>query len=128
MDLYVDIASLTALIVFIILAIYAISSLSKVNSLLVDLKPKIEKSLDGLEELKDKSIESMTNADETSKNFASLAKTVENQVEEIEGIIKPYKQLANDVYSKVYRPINNSAVIVSAINKAVSTFTERLRR
>ncbi|MFA6570362.1 MAG: DUF948 domain-containing protein [Bacteroidota bacterium] len=122
MDIALTSVAIAALIVFIILAIYAIVSLSSLKRLFEDTSSAMGKISKDVDELKNKMIVSLNLMDETTKQIAETTKCIEDDFNEVFDIFKPFKSLANELYYKIAPPILQAVNYVSATQKAISVF------
>ncbi|TAL71129.1 MAG: hypothetical protein EPN82_00500 [Bacteroidetes bacterium] len=126
MDLILQIISLIALIAFIVLAIYAVFSLISFRKLSDDAAHSLNMLTRDVNELKVKLIDSLENLDNTAKLIGTSTQKMEEDVNSVTGILKPFNKLASDVYDKISPPIIQTATLISAISKAISVFASVL--
>ncbi|MBI5326063.1 MAG: DUF948 domain-containing protein [Ignavibacteriae bacterium] len=126
MDLALQIISLIALIAFIILAVYAVTSLISMRKLSDDATRSLDMLTKDVRELKEKLIESLENLDDTAKLIGISTQKMEEDVNSVTSILKPFNKLAADVYNKISPPIIQTATLISAISKAISVFANVL--
>lgn len=79
-----------------------------------------------INELKNKSIESMEYLDETNKSTKILIDGINNTANDIRNTIKPYEDLANNTYEKIAPPIKSIASFVSAMTKGINAFRNKM--
>jgi len=103
------------------------SSIKTLDSM-SDLKPLVEESLHKMNELQTKSIETLSNTDETFISAKQVMDNVNSKIEKIDHIIEPFELLAKNFYSKVAEPITNTGKVVSAIFKAANMFASKMRQ
>ncbi|OGU11936.1 MAG: hypothetical protein A2X61_13520 [Ignavibacteria bacterium GWB2_35_12] len=126
MDLALQIISLIALVAFIVLTVYAVISLNSMRKLSDDAARSLNTMTRDINELKVKLIESLENLDNTAIQIGSSTQRLEEDVNSVTGIFKPFNKLATDVYNKISPPIIQSATIISAISKAINVFANVL--
>lgn len=126
MDLALQIISLIALVAFIVLTVYAVISLNSMRQLSDDATRSLNMMTRDINELKIKLIESLENIDNTSKQIGSTTQKLEEDINSVTGMLKPFNKLATDVYDKISPPIIQSATLISAISKAISVFASVL--
>lgn len=93
---------------------------------LSDLKNKSTKSFEAVAELRGEAILLMKDASETLQEFKSTARSIENQMDAVSGMIKPFSNLSGFVFKKIEPPIRDTANVVGAFSKAVSVFSHML--
>jgi len=139
MDLTLKIITLIALITFIILSVFAINSLisaskliKEINNTLQDLSKDLIKTLNKLSsdfnELKHKSESSLNLLDGLSKELTVSAQTFNKNTQGLTKTISNYTGLFDKVHERIAPPINEVAVYISAIAKAITTFSGILSR
>jgi len=126
MDLTIQIISLVALVAFIVLTVYAVISLNSMRKLSDDATKSLFMLTRDINELKLKLIESLENLDTTAKQISLSTQLMEEDVNSVTSMFKPFNELANVVYDKISPPIIQTATLISAISKAVNVFTNLL--
>lgn len=79
-----------------------------------------------LKEVKQKSIDTMDQWNETSKKANDLIDNVSNGTKRIISTIEPYERLVDRSYHKIAPPIEKATTMVSALSKALQAFGNRL--
>ncbi len=79
-----------------------------------------------LKEIKQKSIYTMEQWNETSKKTNDLIDNVNNGTKRIISTIEPYERLVDRSYNKIAPPIDKATSVISALSKAVSVFSSKL--
>ncbi len=137
MDQTIQILSIIALATFVVLAFVLTSSVkSFISSLdlrlaqmqkdISKMEERMSKSLDGIDEMTKQTTISLSQSSEPIKNIGDLAKNINEQVEQISGVVKPFTGLAGDFYKKVERPVLNTGIVVSAVQKALVAFLSKI--
>ncbi|MFC2131383.1 hypothetical protein ACFLSQ_08100 [Bacteroidota bacterium] len=139
MDIALKIVALSALITFMLLAVFAMISLvsavksmrevnTTINNLSKDLGKSIEDISNNLENIKTKLSESLDSFDITAKQITATSKALEEGTKGISGTISLYSNLFNKIHSKIANPISDVAVYISAAAKAFTTFSKIMTR
>lgn len=126
MDLTIQIISLIALVAFIVLTVYVVISLNSMRKLSDDATKSLFMLTKDINEIKFKLIESLENIDNTAKQISLSTQLMEEDVNSVTSMFKPFNELANVVYDKISPPIIQTATLISAISKAVNVFTNLL--
>jgi len=79
-----------------------------------------------LKEVKQKSIYTMEQWNETSKKTNDLIDNVNQGTKRIISTIEPYERLVDRSYQKIAPPIDKATSVISALSKAVSVFSSKL--
>lgn len=79
-----------------------------------------------LKEVKQKSIYTMEQWNETSKKTNDLIDNVNQGTKRIISTIEPYERLVDRSYHKIAPPIDKATSVISALSKAVSVFSSKL--
>jgi methyl-accepting chemotaxis protein len=137
MDQTIQILSIVALGAFIILAFVLTSSIKSFLSSL-DLRigqmqkdmgkmeERLTKSLDGIDKMTEETTISLSESREPIKNIGDLAKNINDQVDDIGKVVRPFAGLADDFYKKIERPILNTGIVISAVQKAMLAFLSKM--
>ena len=134
MDLAIQIFAIAALIAFILLSIFAIVSLvgalrnmREVTQTIENLSKQLDVSLrhirDDFDQITNRLGQSLDNFDSASRQIATTTKSLQEGTEGIIKTVSSYTGLFNRLYDKISLPINEAILYVSAIGKAVTTFT-----
>ena len=95
---------------------------------LADLKNKSTKSFEAITELRGEAITLMKDAGVTLREFTSTAHSIENQVNAVSDIVKPFSNLSYYVYRKIEPPIRDTANVIGAFSKAATVFSSMIFR
>lgn len=79
-----------------------------------------------LKEVKQKSIYTMEQWNETSKKTNDLIDNVNQGTKRIISTIEPYERLVDRSYHKIAPPIDKATSVISALSKAISVFSSKL--
>jgi len=91
-----------------------------------EFKNEAKEKLDEISSMRPLAIELMENSNKAILDFDLMVTKLDAKVDRIESVIEPYERLAKNTYDKVAPPINNTANLISASAKAVSTFINRM--
>ncbi|MCX7880584.1 MAG: DUF948 domain-containing protein [Ignavibacteria bacterium] len=138
-DLILKISSvfvLVALAVLIIFLIFYLSSLNKlVNSAVEEIlifSKSIESTLKkitlDIEELKGKAETTLGSFNDTSVQIKKSFQNIDEKLNEINGIFKPFSELSRYVYDRVAIPLQTSARLISGASKAINIFFDILSK
>jgi uncharacterized protein YoxC len=133
----IRIASLVALIAFIVLAVYLVFTLKSVTRIIQDVKNIIDRlstdlsstmlKLTGdIDQLKTEAIQTLDSIEKATDEVTQTIKKVEGEFESLTATIKPFQDLALRVYGKISAPVDQASSVVAAATKAVSAFTSVL--
>ncbi len=153
-DIMLKITALAALLSITLLAFMAMSTLSKFNksfNTIIDniknvtndlssAKDKIIELVDGLNllredlskkmveitDLKNSTQESLQHFNEMSVKVKNTSEKVEERMDQITGIFKPFEILVESVYDKIAQPVNQSAHFIGAAVKAIGVFVSKV--
>jgi len=95
---------------------------------LFQLQKDSKKSFDFLDNLKNEAGDLVRNTNETLIAVKNAANTIDRQASNIESFVKPLTHLSGLVVNKIAPPITYTATAISAAGKAVSVFSEFLKR
>jgi uncharacterized protein YoxC len=123
MELTLQIAALASVVAFIILVIYAVSSLKSMSRMIDNAVKSLDKLTSDFTELKDKTIISLGTIDITAKQITTATQKIEEGANSIIAVAAPFQRLADNVYYKIAPPIIHLVTLISAVTKAVSVFT-----
>lgn len=98
------------------------TSLASVDEFKNEAKEKLEE----ISAMRPLAIELLENSNKAILDFDVMVNKLDAKVDRIESVIEPYERLAKNTYEKVAPPINNTANLISASAKAVSTFINRM--
>jgi len=128
MDILLEILASLALVAFVILTIYAMVSLRALVRVMNDSRNSLAQITSDISQLKDKLVVSLDNIDKATLDMEGTINRLENHVNTILGSVDPFVKLSQYVYQKVAPPITTSALLISGISKAVTTFVNLLSK
>ncbi|MFH1051721.1 MAG: DUF948 domain-containing protein [bacterium] len=137
MDLALKIFAIAALIAFILLSIFAIVSLIGALKNLREVTQSIEKFAQQLDvslnrisndfgEIKVRLSHSLDNFDSASEQITSATKSLQDGTQGVLKTVSSFTGLFDRLYDKIVIPVNEVTLYVSAIGKAVTTFSKFL--
>lgn len=138
MELWVQVATVIALLSFAALCLYGIFTLKDIRGSLV-LVQNIGKSLEQLpaemKEIRLRLLGTLKNLEETSKNAAMITHKIHNDLDstdgifaEIEALTRQIRKVREYIQTGVLQPLGSIAITLSALGKGSEAFVETLRK
>ncbi len=139
LDIFVKSAGIILLISLTILVIYLIFYFNSLNKIfkstteqIFQLSRSIQESLSdiskNIDSLKNKMEQTLGNLDSASIQIRKSFENINEKVDAIESIYKPFKELSYYVYQRVAPPLQTTSRVVSGIAKGINVFVDFLSK
>ena len=130
---YILIGLFIVISVVIIVFIFKLSKfLSDTTSSLDHLSKELSETLRDLSsdinDMKNKMITTLDGVNIVTNQLTITAKTIDEELHTVTGILGPVENLVNTVYHKIFLPVNQVASLISASSKAINTFVAVLTK
>jgi len=127
---------LTSLTIFVIYLIFYFNSLNKmIKSMtenILQFSRSIQETLADVSKkidfLKEKIETSLDHLDSTSVQIKKSFENIDQKVDALEKIYKPFAELSEYVYQRVAPPLQTTSRIISGLSKGVNVFVDMLSR
>ncbi len=125
--------SLTILVFYLIFYFNSLNRLFKsTTEQIFQLSRSIQESLTdiskNIDSLKNKLEQTLGNLDSTSIQIRKSFENLNEKVEAIESIYKPFKELSDYVYQRVATPLQTTSRVISGISKGINVFVDFLSK
>jgi len=138
-DVILKVAGIVLLVALTFLVIYLIFYFNSLNKMIKSMTENIfqlSRSIQDtladvskdIDSLKEKLEVSLSNLDSTSVQIKKSFENIDQKVDALESIYKPFVELSEYVYQRVAPPLQTTSRIISGISKGVNVFVDILSR
>lgn len=125
--------SLTILVFYLIFYFNSLNRMFKsTTEQIFQLSRSIQESLTdiskNIDSLKNKMEQTLGNLDSTSIQIRKSFENLNEKVDAIESIYKPFKELSDYVYQRVATPLQTTSRVISGISKGINVFVDFLSK
>lgn len=138
MEIWVQTASMLALLSFSALCIYAVVTLKDVRRtlrLVQNIETSLEKLPSELKEFRGRLLGTLKNMEDTTRNVAQISQKINDDMQsssgifaEIEALTKQIQRLREYLQTGIVQPLGNLAITISALSKGAEVFSDTLRK
>jgi hypothetical protein len=138
MELWVQIATVIALLSFAALCLYGVVTLKDVRrsiALVQGIVQSLEQLPMEMKEVRMRLLGTLKNLEETSKNTALITQKIHNDLDSADGIFAEIEALTRQIrrareymQTGIIQPLGNIAITISALSKGSEAFVETLRK
>ena len=135
MEMTMYIMGALAIVTFIVVCVFAISTLRRVSDLMLDLSSAVDETKRLAAELNRNLPQTFSTLQSTSQQMSVTLKNVDVQLENLGEGIGQFRQIGSRLNSlesklqdKIEGPLMQAASVVSGVSKAINTFVNGVRR
>ncbi|MCU0427159.1 MAG: hypothetical protein MUF71_16195 [Candidatus Kapabacteria bacterium] len=138
MEIWVQAATILALLSFALLCLYAIGTLKDVRRILglvQNIETSLEKLPSELKEVRMRLLGTLKNMEDTTKNVAQISQKINDDMQsstgifaEIDALTRQLQRLREYLQTGIIQPLGNIAITISALSKGTEAFSETLRK
>lgn len=135
METVLIISGIVALITFVVLCVYAVRTLQRMTTMMISVTSTLDESKKLASELNKNLPTMFTSINSISQQLGGTMSKVDTQLDTLQSGLNEFKAISQRVnnleqrlQTKLEKPLMQAATVVSGISKAITTFSNSMRK